>query len=113
MKRVAISLLIVFSLLGVGCQSWFSTTPSSIFAINHVKLSQNDYYYYAARFKERCPSNDSTVCTDLKPQAVFLQGWYTAIEEAGTAVQRGGKLPLQETALKTYEKKASTVFKGW
>lgn len=113
MKRILLSLLIVLSLFSIGCQSWFSTTPTSIFAVNEVKLNQNDYYYYIARFKEHCPSNDSNICTELKPQADFLKKWYTAIEEAGAAVQRGGKLPHQRKALKDLEMKSSTMFKGW
>lgn len=118
MKKICSLIVLGVVLLGLaffsfGCTSLFSTTPASVFDINVEKLAQNNYYYYNARFKFKCPSMDSAVCTDLKPQAVFLQKWYQAIEEAGAAIERGGKLPLQKEMLKKFNAQAPVLMPSW
>lgn len=82
-------------------------------AIEHVKNSQNDYYYYNNRFTDKCPTRDSNNCPEFKDQSVLLQKWFVQLKEADDAINRGGKLPLQEKALTTTEKEMKKKAKGW
>ena len=93
MKRLLIVPILV--ILEIGCAS--QTTQ--------IKSSVNDYYFYANRFQDKCPSYDSTQCPQFKTEADNLKTWFKALKEAQEAATRGGNLPLQLKALKNIEGK--------
>ncbi len=72
-----------------------------------ILTSANGYHWHSARYEETCRSQP--VPQDCPSRADVLRRWYTALDEANAALQRGGKLPLQLDALKSVEKEA----KGW
>ena len=79
-------------ILAAGCR-----TPTTDKAMSSV----NSYYFYNARYEERCVPEGPKGCAATK---AALDKWHAGLNEAKEAISRGGKLPLQIERLKSLEK---------
>lgn len=92
----------VAAFLSVMCMAGFMAGCAS--PARQILTSANSYHYHSARYEEACRSQPRPVSCDKR--ADTLRRWYTALQEANAALQRGGGLPLQTAALKKVEKEA-------
>lgn len=90
-----VTVLLLSSLLGLGCSS--STTQ--------ILTSANAYHYHHSRYSEQCVGDHATGAPNCAERFHALQDWRKYLEEAEEAVERGGKLPLQLHALEAVEKR--------
>ena len=69
-----------------------------------ILTSANAFAYYEARYSEACVAiTGPATCAQ---RHAGLVAWRARLDEAETALRRGGKLPLQLAELKTQEKEA-------
>lgn len=68
-----------------------------------VVNSVNDFYYYNARYEERCV-NVVGPKAECAATAVALEAWKSGLKEADEASKRGGNFPLQIKHLSKLEK---------
>lgn len=69
-----------------------------------ILTSANAFAYYEARYAESCVAiTGPATCAQ---RHAGLVAWRARLDEAETALRRGGKLPLQLAELKTQEKEA-------
>ena len=69
-----------------------------------ILTSANAFAYYEARYSESCVAVAGPATCEQRHAG--LVAWRARLDEAETALRRGGKLPLQLAELKTQEKEA-------
>jgi hypothetical protein len=90
-SAIGIGLFGLFLVWSVGC-----STPAQ-----KVLGSVNNYEFYTARYPEQCPVPTAPMCPEKR---ALLRKWSGALDEAGSAIKRGGALPLQLERLGATEK---------
>ena len=83
--------LVLSAMLMAGCAS-----PAK-----QVLTSANNYRWHHARHAEACPA-----APDCAERGRLLNRWWKYLDEAETAITKGGDMPLQIKSLKSVEKEA-------